>query len=329
MSERDLNPMFDSFLARAHLLEEQGVPFPVSAIRVAFTEALAANNRAKALHVLERAERLYHGTYTQWVPLRDLLSKSEVLRATAEELGIDPGQILPDSGNPRALVQAGPLSNGLFHKATQLANESIVALRKGIVQHSKEEAAKLGNQIQAARRRGENVQEATAAFRSLLQALKSDVSPALVQRIEACRKLVGGIPSAPAVAFPEIEDADEILLEARILARRIHRIKRNARDAQSAARLMTHVRAALSEDRRSASPQDEIEELWGEVTRLSKERRTGEPSGAMAPAIPPPLRPEQTLRSPYVLPPLPAVDEEAEGSANDGRNTRRRPAPRP
>ncbi|HEV2167273.1 MAG TPA: hypothetical protein VGS23_09935, partial [Thermoplasmata archaeon] len=231
MTERDLNPMFDSFLARARLLEEQGVPFPVGAIRVAFTKALAANDRAKALHILERAERLYHGTYSQWVPVRDLLSRAEVLRTTAEELGIDPPPVPEAIGNPRAIIQGGPLSAELFQKARQIANESTGVLRKAIIAHCKQEAVKLGTLIQAAQRRGENVTEATGAFRSLLQSMKAEPSPVLVERMGSCRKLVADIPSAPAIAFPEIEDADEILLEARILARRIHRIKRNARDA--------------------------------------------------------------------------------------------------
>ena len=240
MSERDLNPMFDSFIARARLLEDKGCRSGRS-VRVAFTRALAANDRTKALHILERAERLYAGTYTQWVPVRDLLSRAEVLRSTSEELGINPSPLPDDFGNPRAIIRAGPLSAELFRTSRKIANDSIAVLRKSVLQHGKEEAVKLGASIQAAQRRGENVDEATTAFRSLLQTLKTEPSPILVERISTCRKLVSEIPSAPAIAFPEIEDADEILLEARILARRIHRIKRNARDAQSAARLMSHV----------------------------------------------------------------------------------------
>jgi hypothetical protein len=323
----DLNPLFDSFLARARLLEEQGVPFPVTGIRAAFMKALLGEDKSKALHVLERAERLYHSTYTQWVPVRDLLSRGEVLRATAEELGIDLAASSVDLGNPRAFVHAGPLSSELFARAGEMAKANIAELRRAIIRSSKEEAAKLGGTIQLAQRRGENVKAATVAFGELLRALKGEPSPVLVQRISACRKLVGEIPSAPVVAFPGIEDADEILLEARILARRIHRIKRNAHDAQSAARLMSHVRAALSEDRRSASPQDEIEELWGEVTRLSKERRATEPAGTTAPAIPPPMRAEKELTSPYALPLSSGTSDPADaGAPNDGRTRRRTPA---
>ncbi len=320
----DLNPLFDSFLARARLLEEQGVPFPLAGIRAAFMKALLGEDRTKALTVLERAERLYHSTYTQWVPVRDLLSRGEVLRSTAEELGIELAASTVDLGNPRAFVHAGPLSSELFLRAQEMAKANIAELRRAIVRNCKEEAAKLGGTIQLAQRRGENVKAATAAFKDLLQTLKGEPSPVLVQRIAACRKLVGEIPSAPVVAFPGIEDADEILLEARILARRIHRIKRNAHDAQSAARLMSHVRAALSEDRRSASPQDEIEELWGEVTRLSKERRGSEPAGATAPAIPPPMRAEKDLASPYALPLAPGPADAADGPVpNDSRSRRR------
>jgi hypothetical protein len=325
VKELDLVPLFDSFVARAQLLEEQGVPFPVTAIRGAFAKAMAARNRPRALQVLEHAERLYHGTYLHWVPVRDLLSRAEVLRTTAEELGIESAGLPSDTGNPRALIQAGPLSGELFQKAAEMASASIATLRKAVLRQVKVEAGKLGTSIQAARRRGENVEEVTASFRELLQAVKTGPSPVLVQRIAECRRLVGEIPVPPPVGFPEIEDADEILLEARILARRIHRIKRNARDAQSAARLMSHVRAALSEDRRAASPQDEIEELWGEVTRLSKERQDNDPKGAMAPAIPPPLRPNRNLPSPYALPSVLAPDESEDTLPAENRTRRRAP----
>jgi hypothetical protein len=67
-------------------------------------------------------------------------------------------------------------------------------------------------------------------------------------------------------------EEEEILLEARNLARRLNRMKYRARDAQGAARLMNQVRAALAEDRRYGSPEEELEELWGEVDRLARER---------------------------------------------------------
>ena len=54
---------------------------------------------------------------------------------------------------------------------------------------------------------------------------------------------------------------------------------------------MTQVRAALSEDRRVGTPEEEIESLWEEVDRLAKERSgdsagTGDAAtnGAIAPA---------------------------------------------
>ena len=328
MSVNDLEPPIDAILSRGRLLEEQGVPFPVDSLRISFGKALSANDRAKVLRILERAERLYNATYTRWVPVRDLLSRAEVLRATAEELGIETGPLEAEAGNPRAIVHAGPLSGEIFEKAREMAERSIAALGKAIVRRGKEEAGRFGSAIQQAAGRGENVREATAAFRALLDALRLEPSPVLAQRLETVRRLIAEIPSAPAVAFPEIEDADEILLEARILARRIQRIKRNARDAQSAARLMSHVRAALSEDRRAApSPQEEIEELWGEVTRLSQERRGLVVSEATAPAIPPPMRRPRDDGSPYAIPNLVLSESNRPDPPPDGRN-RRRSAPR-
>src|ERR1700686_2976861 len=48
---------------------------------------------------------------------------------------------------------------------------------------------------------------------------------------------------------------------------------------------MAEVRAALSEDRRYGTPEEEIEALWTEVDRLTKERQLGE--AVSAPAIAP------------------------------------------
>ncbi len=273
-------------LRRAGELEEQGVPFPTESIRTAIEKAVATNDTVKTGYVLDRAERLLVGTLKEWEPVERAISKAEVLRTTAEELGIGVAHLDANVGNPRAFVQAGPISAELFRNAERMATTSIELLRRAIPERAVAEARKLGVSIQAAQRRGEDVQEATTAFRALLAAVRGEPSPVLVQRLSAVRRAVQRIPSPPAIAFPEIDDADEILLEARILARRINRIKRNARDAQSAARLMAHVRAALAEDRRGGSPQEEIEELWGEVTRLTNQSG----SHPTTPAVPRPAR---------------------------------------
>ncbi|MCI4372866.1 MAG: hypothetical protein L3K02_04395, partial [Thermoplasmata archaeon] len=83
-----------------------------------------------------------------------------------------------------------------------------------------------------------------------------------------------------------------------------------ARDAGSAARLMTQVRAALAEDRRYGTPEEEIESLWLEVDRLTREhRRAGEaPPGGKRPEADE-RRPSEVIpaseQSPNVYPAMP------------------------
>ncbi|MCI4329044.1 MAG: hypothetical protein L3J86_05615, partial [Thermoplasmata archaeon] len=132
------------------------------------------------------------------------------------------------------------------------------------------------------------------------------------------------IPRAPTAAgypapAPAGSEEEEILLEARKLARRLHRIKGKAHDAQSAARLMTQVRAALSEERRYGTPEEEIEALWNEVDRLTKERnpankgaKPGVP-GDLSPASRAPPTPSPVASTvpapPRVVPPPGAVGD--------------------
>src|SRR4029077_54265 len=123
-----------------------------------------------------------------------------------------------------------------------------------------------------ARDRGEDVAEATARFRALLSAIQDDHLPITAQRLIDARQAVSRIPRAPVVGQIPTAEEEEVLAEARNLARRLHRIKGKARDASSAARLMTQVRAALSDDRRFGTPEEEIEDPWAEVDRLTRER---------------------------------------------------------
>ncbi len=317
---KEFDSHLEAFLARAKRLEEEGVPFPIVPIREQVDRAVAAHDLVRAAYALDRANRLLDGTALLWAPAKEAIAKAEVLRTTAEELGLGVAYLDANVGNPRAFVQAGPLSSDLFVQATKMAETAIGLLRKAIPELCQAEARKLGALIQTANRRGEDVTAATSAFRLLVAAIRAEPSPILVQRLAATRRELTKIPSAPAVAFPDIDDAEEILLEARILARRINRIKRNARDAQSAARLMTHVRAALSEDRRAATPQEEIEELWGEVTRLTREQ-SAEPR---APAVPMPNRPPPIRTgSATSLVPIPLPDQPAGNAPDDGRSRRR------
>jgi hypothetical protein len=324
VSSPDFDARVQAFFARAQTLVDQGVPFPVVAIRTALERALGAGDGVKAGYALDRAERLLRGAERQWAEVRDVIAQAEVLRTTAEELGMGVAHLDANVGNARQHIQAGPLSIELFANAQKMAKTTVSLLKRAIPERSITEARKLGISIQAAHRRGEDVKQATAEFAALMRAIRAEPSPVLVQRFAAVRHALATIPTAPAVAFPDIDDAEEILLEARILARRIHRIKRNARDAQSAARLMTHVRAALSEDRRSVSPQDEIEQLWGEVNRLTKEQQSG---GSRSPAVPPaPRTPEELVRRRALSQPV--VPEPVARAGNAEPQSRRRNAVR-
>jgi hypothetical protein len=62
---------------------------------------------------------------------------------------------------------------------------------------------------------------------------------------------------------------------------------------------MAQVRAALSEDRRYGSPEEEIEELWKEVDRLTAERKESD----IAPAAPEPPDYAQPPPSEFDAPP--------------------------
>ena len=119
----------------------------------------------------------------------------------------------------------------------------------------------------------------------------------------------------PAISVPS-EEEEEILMEARNLARRLHRIKSKARNAQNAARLMTQVRAALSEERRVGTPEEEIEALWDEVDRLAKER-TAEATDPGDAAVPETGEPEPVESEPE--------DSEPEDSESDDADTTAEP----
>ncbi|MCI4349879.1 MAG: hypothetical protein L3J93_06670, partial [Thermoplasmata archaeon] len=198
---------------------------------------------------------------------------------------------------------------------------AISGIEKAIPRHGSAEARKLSDRIQAAKRRGEEVGEATAEFDRLLDALRRREVFDIAARLVETRRSVGRIAIEPTLSLRTSDEEEEILLEARILARRIHRIKRNVRDAQSAARLMSHVRAALSEDRRYGTPQDEIDQLWDEVARLTRDRGPAETPPPETPETPGPPAPKEeetpgSLPVDAVAPPEPPAAEESASPAD-------------
>ncbi len=339
-------------------LQQEGLPFPADQVRAAFDEASRSGAPEKATLVVKRAEALLQRIARDWGWVRELLRRVDELRGISLELGVDVAHLDARVGNPRARLMQDPLSAGSLEKAAASASLALAVLNDAVPKFVVQEAQALGTSIRRARDRGEDVQAAARSFSKLLQAVQDENLPSAAQRLVETRKIVARIPRAPAVAHLSAKEEEEILLEARNLARRLQRIKTSARDAQSAARLMTQVRAALAEDRRGyGTPEEEIEELWNEVDRLTKERRRATPSPAAADLPPsppasgtsstetpapasesaaeetptePPARssPPFSFYVPYVPPTLPEPDASADADASSAaRRGRARPRP--
>jgi hypothetical protein len=268
-----LRPRFDTFLRRAQALEADGLPFPTTQIRSSYEEANREGVAANAEQVLKRGEALVERVGRDWTWVRELLRRADELRAIAGTIGVDLAILDARVGNPRTRLQAEPLSSGSMDKAAASASLALAVLNDAVPKFCVQEAQKLGVTIRQARNRGEDVGTAATSFSRLLQAVQDQNLPTAAQRLVETRKAVARIPRAPALPRMSDNEEEEILLEARNLARRLQRIKGKAHDAHSAARLMSQVRAALSEDRRYGTPEEEINQLWLEVDRLTREHR--------------------------------------------------------
>ncbi len=261
-------------LQRAKALEADGLPgFPTEQIQTAVLQAVGSQQPENATQVLKRAEALIDRVTRDWTWVKELLRRADELRAIAATIGVDLGHLDARVGNPRKRLLSEPLSAGALEKTAASASLALAVLNDAVPKFCVQEAQKLGGSIRAARDRGEEVREATTAFSRLLQAIQDENLPTAAQRLVEARKAVARIPRAPAMPRLSGEEEEEILLEARNLARRLQRIKTKAHDAHSAARLMSQVRQALAEDRRYGTPEEEIEELWLEVDRITRERR--------------------------------------------------------
>lgn len=327
---RDLNERVAALTARGRALEAEGLAFPTDQIAGAVRRALDLDDPEQALAALRKGEVLYAKVARDWSWVRELLRHVDELRGLAESVGMDMQVLDGRVGNARERLQKTLLTEGSLDEAAASASLSLTILRDAIPKFCIREAQKLGSSIRAARNRGEDVREATRAFEGLLTSVKDGSIPVVTRTLLDTRQAVARIPLAPVVAALPSDEEQEILLEARNLARRLQRIKSRARDAHSAVKLMTQVRAALSEDRRFGTPEEEIEELWNEVDRLTKERR------AVLEEAPPdegaraPLAPDPGPVGPLLEPPLvpPAIGEPADLSGSAGLSARRAP-PRP
>ncbi|HXY46796.1 MAG TPA: hypothetical protein VEK13_02710 [Thermoplasmata archaeon] len=264
----------DALVEQGHVLESEGLPFPTDQISAAYEEAIRGGQQSEANLVVKRGEALLARVRPDWTWVRELLRRADELRSVAESIGVDVVHLDRRVGNPRQRLKDEPLSMGSLQKAAASASLALAVLNDAIPKFVVQEAQQLGVSMRQARDRGEDVSDVTRVFARLLQAVQDQNIPTAAQRLVECRRAVVRIPRAPALpaVTPQEEEA-EILLEARNLARRIQRIKTKAQNAQSAARLMAQVRAAISEERRYGTPEEEIEALWAEVTQLAGERK--------------------------------------------------------
>jgi hypothetical protein len=254
-------------------LAAEGIPYDSAQFVSEVRNQIAKNDLAGAITTVRRAEALMDKTLRDWTWLKELLTRVDELRSLAARSGVDLEVVDQRIGNAREQLRTLPLAEGALEKAAASASLALVVLNDTLPKFYTQEAQQLAKSIQEANGRGEDIREAGVRLAQLLQALREGRLAEIGQRFIELRRAVTRIPRAPAVP-PHIQqrEEEEILLEARNLARRLNRMKYRARDAQGAARLMNQVRAALAEDRRYGSPEEELEELWGEVDRLARER---------------------------------------------------------
>jgi hypothetical protein len=285
-NSKEWRDRLEAVVSQGHALESEGLPFPTEQIQGAYEEALKTGHASESTLVVKRGEALLGRVQPDWVWVRELLRRADELRATAESIGVDVGHLDRRVGNPRQRLRDEPLSMGSLEKAAASASLALAVLNDAIPKFIVQEAQQLGVSLRQARDRGEDVREVTPLFSRLLQALQDQNFPTAAQRLAECRRAIVRIPRAPALPPVSLDEEAEILLEARNLARRIQRIKGKAQNAQGAARLMAQVRAAISEERRYGTPEEEIEALWAEVDRLSRERKRATLGGALETATP-------------------------------------------
>jgi hypothetical protein len=327
-----LRARLDHLSAQGHALELEGLPFPTVQIRESFEQAIQAGEIEQAQRVVKGGESLLLKVSQDWTWVRELLRRADELRSIASTLGVDLQHLDARVGNPRTRLQAEPLSSGSMEKAAASASLALAVLNDAVPKFIVQEAQNLGESVRRARNRGEEVTDASRAFGRLLQAIQDQNLAISAQRLVETRRAVSRIPRAPAMPSSSPQEEEEILREARNLARRLQRIKGKARDAQSAARLMSQVRAALSEDRRYGTPEEEIEALWLEVDHLTRERKLALQTGAAAAndggETSPPPGPATSTDAPAPMPDIAAMavppddaaasaGEEKEGTADD------------
>ncbi len=304
---------------RAGPYQAEGLPIPTAQLESDLDEAMRAGDVGRAEATVKRAEALLARADQDWGWLRELLSRVDGLRAVAETVGLDLARIDARVGNPRAQLLGEPLTPTSIEKAAAGASFALAVLNDAIPKYIVQEAQALGLSIRRARDRGEDVREAAGTFAHLLRSLQEPVLDASAERLLEARRAVARIPRAPPVASLSDAQEDEILSEARNLARRLHRIKTRAHQATDAVRLISQVRQALSEDRRYASPEEEVEALWAEVDRLTREKRLAAAGTAAAGAGSSEPSDDDSLEGPGADAAAEGSSREEDGSPESGR----------
>jgi len=268
-----LSSRVSGIVRQGETLASEGIPYDSASFVAEVRGQIAKRDLAGAITTVRRAEALLDKTLRDWTWLKELLARVDELRFLAARSGVDLEVVDQRIGNAREQLRTLPLAEGSLEKAAASASLALVVLNDTLPKFYTQEAQQLAKSIHDAHERGEDVRESGVRLAQLLQALREGRLADIGQRFIDLRRAVTRIPRAPAVPPKMLQrEEEEILLEARNLARRLNRMKYRARDAQGAARLMTQVRAALAEDRRYGSPEEELEELWGEVDRLARER---------------------------------------------------------
>jgi hypothetical protein len=268
-----LTARVSGIVRQGEALAAEGIPYDSASFVADVRNQIARHDLAAAITTVRRAEALLDKTLRDWTWLKELLSRVDELRDLAARSGVDLEVVDQRIGNARQQLRTLPLAEGSLEKAAASASLALVVLNDTLPKFYTQESQQLAKSIHEARERGEDVRESGVRLAQLLQSLREGRLADIGTRFIELRRAVTRIPRAPAVPPKMLQrEEEEILLEARNLARRLNRMKYRARDAQGAARLMNQVRAALAEDRRYGSPEEELEELWGEVDRLARER---------------------------------------------------------
>ncbi|MCI4318085.1 MAG: hypothetical protein L3J96_06050 [Thermoplasmata archaeon] len=206
---------------RAQVLEAEGLPFPTAQLDQSIRQALDTGEFEHALTVVKRAETLYTTTSRDWTWVRELLRRADELRGLAQSIGVDLAHLDQRVGNARDQLKASSLSAGSLEKAAASASLALAVLADAIPKFCVQEGQRLGSTIRAARDRGEDVSDSTISFRAYLSSIQEEQLPLMVSRLLDVRRAVGRIPRAPAIATMPTDEEEDILLEARSLARRL------------------------------------------------------------------------------------------------------------